>query len=299
MNASATHDPPAGPVGTRPEAPMARRFYWAVVREIWENRWLYLVPAGVGVLIVIATAINVMHMAPRLHMPPLDPAMRHEDVESPFIFASLLLMFSTMVVAVFYSVDALYGERRDRSVLFWKSMPVSDTTTVLAKLSIPLLVLPLVTFGVTFVVQLFMLAFGLMSAGSGLWSHLGLMQLWWEEFFHMVAFHGIWWAPFWGWFLLASAWSKRAPLLTAVLPPLVIGFSEKIAFGTSHFASWLTFRFVGGMEGPPPPYPMARGMLMQKSPLQFFTDIHLWTGFVMCAVCAALAIYLRRQRGAA
>ena len=275
-----------------------RVFLWSLRREIWENRWLYLVPAGVGVLIGIATLINVIQFAPRLHMPPLDPAMQHQDVETPFVFASLLLMFSTMVVSVFYSVDALYGERRDRSVLFWKSMPVSDWTTVLAKFSIPLLVLPLLTFAVTFLAQLFMLALGLLRVGGGLWSHLGLMEMWWGELFHMVAFHGIWWAPFWGWFLLASAWSRRAPLLTAVLPPLVIAYVEKIAFGTDRFAQWVMFRFVGGMEGPKP-NPMSTGMLMPITPWQFITDIHLWTGLVMCALCLALAVYFRRQRGLA
>ncbi len=292
------------PLATKhaPEAPSIsalQTFLWSVRREIWENRSIYLVPIGVGVLIMLATAINVMQMAPRLHTPPLDPAMQHADAESPFIFASLVLMFSTMVVGVFYSIDALYGERRDRSVLFWKSMPVSDWTSVLAKLSIPLLVLPLVTFAVTFVVQLFMLAFGLMGAGAGLWGHLDLMQLWWGELFHMVAFHGIWWAPFWGWFLLASAYARRAPLLYAVLPPLVLGFGEKIAFNSSHFAHWVAFRFSGSMEGPPPPYPMARGMLMGETVWQYITDIHLWTGFVMFAFCLTLAVYLRRQRGPA
>lgn len=276
-----------------------RQFCWSVRREIWENRSIYLVPLGVGLLIVLATAINVMHMAPRLHTASLDPMQRHPAVEAPFIFASLLLMFSTMVVSVFYAVDALYGERRDRSVLFWKSMPVSDTITVLAKLSIPMLVLPLVTFAVTFVTQLLMLLLGLIGGGAGLWAHLGLLQMWWGEFFHLVAFHGIWWAPFWGWFLLASAYARRAPLLWAVLPPLIIGFAEKIAFGTSHFANWLMFRFVGGMNGPPQAGPMSTGMLMSESPLGFFVNVHLWTGFAMCAVFLALAVRLRRQRGPA
>src|SRR5262249_61764187 len=125
----------------------------------------------------------------------------------------LLLMFSTMVVSVFYSVDALYGERRDRSVMFWKSMPVSDTITVLAKLSIPMLMLPLLTFAVTFATQFFMLLLGLMGAGTRLWARLELLQMWWGEFFHLLAFHGIWWAPFWGWFLLASAGAAPAPPL--------------------------------------------------------------------------------------
>jgi ABC-2 type transport system permease protein len=276
-----------------------RQFCWSLRREIWENRSIYLVPLGVGVLIVLATAINVMHMAPQSHMTELDPMARDRNLEAPFIFASLLLMFSTMVVSVFYSVDALYGERRDRSVLFWKSMPVSDTVTVLSKLVIPLLVLPLVTFAVTFVTQLIMLLFGVMRVGPGLWSHLGLVQMWWSELFHVVAFHGIWWAPFWGWFLLCSAWARRAPLVWAALPPLVIGFSEKIAFGTSHFTAWLMFRFVGGMNGPPQAAPMSTEMLMPESPLGFFLNLHLWTGFAICAVCLALAVYLRRSRGPA
>lgn len=273
-------------------------FLWSVRREIWENRSIYRVPIAVGLLIALATAINVMHMAPQWHMTELDPMAHDRNAESPFVFASLLLMFSTMVVSIFYSVDALYGERRDRSVLFWKSMPVSDTTTVLSKLVIPLLVLPLVTFAVTFVTQLLMLLFGVLRAGPAVMSHLGLPALWWGELVHMVVFHGLWWAPFWGWFLLASAWSRRAPLLTAVLPPLVIGFVEKIAFGTVHFANWVNFRFVGGMSGPPQSQ-MSAGMLIPKTPWEFITDIHTWTGFAMCAVCLAAAVYFRRQRGPA
>ena len=58
---------------------------------------------------------------------------------------------------MFYCLDALYGERRDRSILFWKSLPVSDLTTVLSKASIPIVVLPLLTFAVTVATQLIML----------------------------------------------------------------------------------------------------------------------------------------------
>ena len=59
------------------------------------------------------------------------------------------IMFATFLVGLFYCLDALYGERRDRSILFWKSLPVSDRTTVLSKASIPLVVLPLIAFALT------------------------------------------------------------------------------------------------------------------------------------------------------
>ena len=92
-------------------------------------------------------------------------------------------MLTTFVVGVFYCLDALHGERRDRSILFWKSLPVSDLTTVLSKASIPLVVLPLLTFAITVVTQWIMLL--LSSAvllGSGLsvatlWTQLSLFQM--------------------------------------------------------------------------------------------------------------------------
>jgi len=56
----------------------------------------------------------------------LSPMQQHELIAQPYDFAALLIMFTTLVVAVFYCLDALHGERRDRSILFWKSLPVSD-----------------------------------------------------------------------------------------------------------------------------------------------------------------------------
>src|SRR3954470_3054484 len=157
--------PASLPVPARQFSPW-RQFCWSVRREIWENRSAYLVPLAVGGLIVIATAIGVMNPSPRSNVAPFEMVAQNHGIETPFIFASLLLMFSTMVVSVFYSIDALYGERRDRSVLFWKSMPVSDTVTVLSKLTIPMLVLPLITFVVTVATQLVMLLIGMMGSGS-------------------------------------------------------------------------------------------------------------------------------------
>src|SRR5208283_3600079 len=87
----------------------------------------------------------------------LNPMQQHELIAQPYNFAELLIMGTTFIVAVFYCLDALYGERRDRSILFWKSLPVSDLTTVLSKASIPIVVLPLATFAITVVTQWIML----------------------------------------------------------------------------------------------------------------------------------------------
>src|SRR5207237_1515756 len=131
-----------------------RHMYWCVRREFWENRSLYLAPLAIAALILVASVIGAFHLPGKLHgATALDPAQQHHAIEQPYVFASLLLMFTTLVVGIFYSLDALYGERRDRSVLFWKSLPVSDLTVVLSKASIPLLVLPLLTFAITVLTQ--------------------------------------------------------------------------------------------------------------------------------------------------
>ncbi len=71
--------------------------------------------------------------------------------------AAMMMLFTVFIVGVFYCLDALHGERRDRSILFWKSLPVSDLTTVLSKITIPLVILPLIAFAFIVCVQLIML----------------------------------------------------------------------------------------------------------------------------------------------
>src|SRR5439155_6816152 len=80
-----------------------------------------------------------------------------DKIAQHYDLAAGVLMGTTLLVAIFYCLDALYGERRDRSILFWKSMPVSDRTTVLSKMAVPMVVLPVVTFVLTIATQLIML----------------------------------------------------------------------------------------------------------------------------------------------
>jgi ABC-2 type transport system permease protein len=285
--------------------PASRRYYWSVRREFWENRSLYLAPMAVAVLFIAAFVIGHNPHA-HVHIGLPDNAMqgRHVDAfEQPYTIAALSLMGTTFFVAIFYSLEALHGERRDRSILFWKSLPVSDTTTVLAKASIPILFLPLITCVTVLVTQAIMLLLSstvMLARGQNvadLWSHLPLWQMSLMLFFHMLAIHGLWYAPFYGWLLLVSAWARRAPFLWAALPPVVIGVIEKIAFNTSHFAALLGFRFGGNSEDVPFTVgQMSMGALTMTDVVRFFTDPSLWTGLALTAVFLAAAIRLRRYR---
>ena len=132
--------------GARPElqrCPATRPFYWSVWRELWENRSIYIAPLIVAAVQVFGFAISTIGLAERRRaVLLLDPAKQRAAIEQPYDMAAMMMIFTVFIVGVFYCLDALHGERRDRSILFWKSLPVSDLTTVLSKAIIPLVVLP-------------------------------------------------------------------------------------------------------------------------------------------------------------
>src|SRR5437764_1151702 len=137
--------------GTRP-------FYWSVRRELWENRSIYIAPLIVAAVQVFGFAISTIGLAERRRaVLSLDPAHQRAAIEQPYDLAAMMMIFTVFIVGVFYCLDALHGERRDRSILFWKSLPVSDLTTVLSKATIPLVVLPVISFAIIAVTQLIML----------------------------------------------------------------------------------------------------------------------------------------------
>jgi ABC-2 type transport system permease protein len=281
-----------------------RRMYWSVRRELWESRSIYLAPLAVAALILFGFLISTIHRPDKMRAAlALNPVQQHELIAQPYNFAALLIMFTTFIVAVFYCLDALHGDRRDRSILFWKSLPVSDLTTVLSKASIPLVVLPLLTFAITVVTQWIMLLLSTaVLLGSGLsvatlWTHLSLFQMSLMLLYHLLAIHALWYAPIYGWLLLVSGWARRAAFLWAALPLLAIGIVEKIAFNTSHFGAMLGNRMSGGAEGAGfTASSVAMNPLTHLTPGQFLISPGLWIGLAITAAFLAAAVRLRRYR---
>ena len=209
---------------------------------------------------------------------------------------------------MFYALGALHGERRDRSILFWKSLPVSDLTTVLSKASIPLVVLPLVAFMVVVALQIFMLlastAVLLVSGVSAmpLWTEVPLPRIWLILLYGLATL-ALWHAPIYGWLMLVSGWARRAAFLWAFLPPLALCVVEKIAFNTTHFAHLLGYRLVGGVEeafadrarrgiAADP----VSGSLLHIDPVKFISTPGLWLGLGFAAAFLAAAVWQRRRR---
>jgi len=284
--------------------PPARLLYWSVRRELWENRSIYLAPLAVAAVFLAGFLIGLVTLPQRMRaFAAVDPAKLHAAIEQPYVVVEELLMGASLIVAVFYCLEALHGERSDRSILFWKSLPVSDLTAVLAKASIPVVLL-LLCFVATVAVQLIMLLLSsAVLAGSGLgvaplWTHVSLFQRSLGLGYHYLTVHALWYAPIYGWLLLVSAWARRAALVWAILPPLAIGVVEKIAFNTSHFADWLGYRFGGPQHfdfSMPGGMPMDMAMSLDLG--RFLITPGLWTGLIVAAAFLAGAVRLRRDRG--
>jgi ABC-2 type transport system permease protein len=285
-------------------AEKTRPMYWSVRRELWENRSIYIAPLIVAAVQVFGFAISIIGLAERRRaVSLLDPAKQRAHIEQPYDIAAMMMIFTVFIVGVFYCLDALHGERRDRSILFWKSLPVSDFTTVLSKATIPLAVLPLLAFAITVCVQVVMLLMtsavlivhGVSPATT--WIHFPVFQNWLVLLYGLVAL-ALWHAPIYGWLLLVSGWARRATFLWAVLPLLAISVLEKIAFNSSHFASmlkdrlmsWAAEAFAFNAHG-------NIDSLAQLTPGKFLSTPGLWIGLAFAAAFLFAAVRLRRYRG--
>ena len=225
-------------------------------------------------------------------------------VVTPYNIAAGLIVVTAFLVGFFYCLDALHGERRDRSILFWKSLPVSDRTTVLAKAGIPLVVLPLISLGIILTAQLIMLLVSTtVLAGNGinpaaLWTRLPFFQMTLALVYSLVAM-ALWHAPIYAWLLLVSGWAKRATFLWAVLPLLVIAAFERGAFGSSvvgkflqsRLIGWFTYSFAYKTPGSDPSQPLSL-----LTPGKFLSAPGLWIGLAFAAVFLAAAVRMRRNR---
>ncbi|MEO6323541.1 MAG: ABC transporter permease [Thermoanaerobaculia bacterium] len=282
-----------------------RPLYWSIRRELWENRSIAIAPAAVAAVVLFASLINMLRLPARMTtLSALDPARQHAALVRPFGMAPAPIMMATFIVAFIYCLDALYGERRDRSILFWKSLPVSDRTTVLSKASVPFLILPLIAFALgvaTLAIMLLLSTAILLVNGlspARLWAELRLFQ---EPvtMLYGLTIHVLWFAPIYGWLLLVSAWARRMPVLWAGLPFFTIGIVEWLGFRTNHLATFLKYRFTGAMTlGFSRPQRGAFTFdLSQLELLRFLSTPGLWLGLLAAAACLAAAVRLRRDRG--
>ncbi|WP_442681717.1 hypothetical protein ACSBPQ_08250 [Stenotrophomonas sp. JC08] len=323
------------------------KFKWLLKREYWENRggflWAPLIAGGISLLLSLMAIIAGLFAANRaarngdLHinginvngldlglltaqMTPKDMAKWSEGIDFTLLLSSAWPFIVLAFVVFFYCLGALYDDRRDRSVLFWKSLPLSDTQTVLSKLASALVVAPvlaviaaiLTLLGFALMISIVAMAHGgnpmtLVWGPANPLTIIGGMLAW-------IPVYALWALPTAGWLLLCSAWARSKPFLWAVMLPVFAGvivswFGLMKLFGMN--AGWFWANVVGRLLlGTVPGIELAYTARASdntslQSALQGFTassqlsvlaEPQLWIGAAFGVVFIAAAIWLRQRR---
>ncbi|MEP7243057.1 MAG: hypothetical protein ABI885_05155 [Gammaproteobacteria bacterium] len=290
-------------------------YFVMVRREYWEHRALWVPPlilAGLYVLLCLIPGVDVsgIHIDSSV-LGKLPSADSTSFASAQMLFTVILFGLET-IVAFYYLSDCLYAERKDRSILFWKSLPVSDAATVLTKLAVGVLVLPLGVYLVSVVSNL--LAFGILYArfhssvvlgpfihwDPALWLRLNVYLI------LDVLVMALWYAPIAAYQLLISAWAKNSVFLWTLLPPLVLVFGEKFVFNTWNIGGYLVYRLGTGLNtfntstagmsthgtGPL----SLGGKFSQFNLLPVLGTADMWIGVAIAVVLLFVTIRIRRYR---
>jgi ABC-2 type transport system permease protein len=296
-----------------------RPLYWSLRRELWENRSIYIAPSAVALIVLAAALINLMRIpagaVPFHRLLEISPHYLRLASLSLYGVITVILGITAGIVGWFYCLDALFSERRERSVLFWKSLPVSDLTTVLSKVLTGMVVVPLVALvvGVALYFVLMLIA-SIVLLANGVNAGLLIGNSSFGEAFVVNIYAAIaailWCAPLYAWAIFVSSWVRRATFLWALLPPAAISLAEGLAFGTQHFMTMISSRLSGGLEYAfvasahaidteefrfePENFPDPLFSLLD--PARFLSQPGLWIGLIVAAVFIAASIWMRRYR---
>ena len=275
-----------------------RPFLTLVRRELWEHGSLIWAPLAMALMIIVVSLVSGMvkgsvdiDLGEDRPLPELFGDAEKQRGIFTLVMAGLVLpqLLVGFVVVFFYLLDSLFTERRDRSILFWKSLPVSDAKTVLSKLFVALVAVPLWSWALSLVVGL--VVFGVVAAqvsgtpaaGLGTW-HGGTWLTVQAAMLGKMVIAALWYLPVAGWLLLVSVLAKRAPFLWATLPFLVFSLAERIALGSNVVGALVAQRLFGFSE---------EVSLMSEFPL--LASPGLWIGVAVGAALVYAAIRVRRR----
>jgi ABC-2 type transport system permease protein len=294
------------------------RFLWLVRREVWEHKAIWFAPSIVIACLFLLLAFARAHLGYDVGMPFSDLARDAQIVlhQFAYLMVAAIVFFVMGVIAFFYAIDSLYADRNDRSVLFWKSLPLSDAETVLSKFATGVVVVPVVALLGSVIAQfvaggVIMAKLAVTGEPVGFWLHPEALAG--GALIAVVACLSVilWYAPLVAYLMLVSAWAPRAPFLWAVLPPVAAMVLERIVMETSYIQDFIASRLFGVLaifhgvdRGPGDPEPKSLSDLADRlagvdageSLRAFYSSPDLWLGVVAAGLLLAAAMWVRRYR---
>jgi ABC-2 type transport system permease protein len=249
-------------------------------REFWEHRSLWIAPLGAAAFLLLTAVVGALFTPGRVRFGPTN--MDGADLAQISQFPGKVLLFVAFGIASVL-LESLYAERKDRSILFWKSLPVSDRDTVVVKFGVAMLIVPAGVFALQLVTNLLLTGIASMfSRGHPAWLTSWSFVDWLSaqaQFGAVMLVAMLWYAPIAAWLMLASVFARRAPLMIAILPWAILTLSERIVLGSAHVWAFIAKRFAPGIE-----------------PLGTLTSPGLWVGLAAAAGMLYIVIRLRRYR---
>jgi ABC-2 type transport system permease protein len=296
----------------------ANKVLMLVRREFWENRSLWITPLVISGVLLISAAFSGgpitdggggLHFGPQVSGDDLltPDAGKRDGIYAGYIGVLTLVQLVVLgIVVFFYLLDCLLSERKDRSILFWKSLPVSDTEVVLSKAATALVVAPLIVLGISAITQiLFGAVLWLRFHGTvvGDWVTVWNPAVWLKvQVGSLVLIPAVivWYLPLAGYLLLVSVWARKNAFLWAVLPPVSVLLVEGMILQSHNFADFLGRRFAGAFmimrfpERDGDSLPTLGEFLSHVA--RVFTHYETWLGVLVAAAFVVAVIRIRRYR---
>lgn len=298
-----------------------------IKRELWENRSIWITPAAIAFVVTFgAIALVIMAAAfgetinpeiEKIADATIPDVIRRAALAGVLLLNTSVFVFAMWFVMIFYCIDALFAERKDKSILFWRSLPITDAETVISKLLTAAIAIPVATMAAVIVsnlINLIIISFWVGAEGVSpfrfIWGAVPLFDTWSAVFIFLLAIP-IWLAPLLGWFLFISAWAKSGKFLSAVLPIAILPILEYIIFKSWNLGWAIINRlaldqmpiyditaFASGFDEDD-----LHSLLEQDISLlslldlsAFFASVEVWAGLVVCGLFVTAAIYVRRYR---
>ena len=226
-----------------------KTFYWLIKREYWENRGSFLWAVVVsGAIIPVFTLLSIVvtllmggkpdimingkHLITSeltTHMPDTHLTRLGQGLDVIMLMPGLLIGSVFFICRFFYCLNCLADDRRDRSILFWKSLPLSDRDTVLSKLFCAMLLMPAIALLTSILAGLLTTAIVCISISlygapswSALWASAHPIRLF-GALLASFPLAAVWSLPSLAWLMFCSAAARSRPMLWAILVPVGAG----------------------------------------------------------------------------